>query len=134
MAEDDAAWRSQRLTTEQFLQRQVEQGRRISPIFSVPGMEIYIFRVDWLHAVDQGVAADFIGNTFESLLHKLPGRGKDERAHALSSRLWEYHKKPGSTDDGLKELTKKSFQRPSKTQPAKMKGSAAQIRGLGAIC
>ena len=32
-AADDADWRSSRLTTEAFLRRQMETGRRISPIF-----------------------------------------------------------------------------------------------------
>ena len=31
-----------------------------------------LFRVDWLHAVDQGVGADFAGGAFEALLPKLP--------------------------------------------------------------
>ena len=70
-AGDDAEWRRTRLTTHQFLARQVETGRKSSPIFSVLGVETYLFRADWLHSVDQGVGADFVGNVFESLLHEI---------------------------------------------------------------
>ena len=76
-AEDNAEWRFRRLTTQEFLKRQMETGRRISPIFSVFGVETYLFRVDWLHAVDAGVGADFAGNVFEAMLPKLPGSSQE---------------------------------------------------------
>jgi hypothetical protein len=128
-AQDDAEWRHNRLTTQEFLKRQMESGRRISPIFSVFGVETYLFRVDWLHAVDAGVGADFAGNVFEALLHKLPGSNKDARCHALNEKIQRFYERRG-TEDKLKGFKMASFQRPSATQPAKLKGSASQVRAL----
>jgi len=127
-ADDDAGWRSSRLTTEDFLRRQMETGRRISPIFSVFGVFIYLFRVDWLHAVDQGVAPDFAGNAFEALLPKIPGNNKEVRCNALNAKLQAFYARRG-TEDKLKCLNPKDFRR-IKKQPAKLKGSAAQMRAV----
>ena len=55
-ADTIAEWRHQRLSTLEFIHRQKELGKKISPIFSVQGVSNRIFRFDWLHAVDQGVA------------------------------------------------------------------------------
>ena len=126
-AADDAGWRSSRLTTEAFLRRQLETGRRISPIFSVFGVEVHLFRVDWLHAVDQGVGADFAGNAIEALLPKLPGANQEARCHALNEKLQAFYERRG-TEDKIKVLKLKTFKRASPLQAAKLKGSAAMIR------
>jgi hypothetical protein len=126
-AADDAGWRSSRLTTEAFLRRQLETGRRISPIFSVFGVEVHLFRVDWLHAVDQGVGADFAGNAIEALLPKLPGANQEARCHALNDKLQAFYERRG-TEDKIKVLKLKTFKRASPLQAAKLKGSAAMIR------
>ena len=42
----------------------------ICSIFAAPFLKGELFAIDWLHAVDQGVAADFAGNLLYSLLHK----------------------------------------------------------------
>ena len=128
-AEDNAEWRTSRLTTQEFLKRQMVTGRRISPIFSVFGVETYLFRVDWLHAVDAGVGADFAGNVFEAMLPKFPGSNQQERCHALNDKLHEFYERRG-TEDRIKDFQLKSFKRPSKNQPAKLKGSASQVRAV----
>ena len=125
-AADDADWRGSRLTTEDFLKRQMETGRRISPIFAVFGVKIYLFRVDWLHAVDQGVGADFAGNVFEALLPKLPGGSKGAKCHALNDKLQAFYDRLG-VEDRVKVLKKTSFKR-KQGQPAKLQGSASQVR------
>ena len=61
-AESDARWRRERFSLVEFLERQMRKGIAINPIFSVAGIILEIFRIDWLHAVDLGVAADFLGN------------------------------------------------------------------------
>ena len=127
-AEDGAEWRRSRLTTEEFLKRQMESGHRISPIFSVFGVEIYLFRIDWLHAVDQGVGADFAGNLFEGMLHKLPGRNQDARCHALNGKAQAFYERRG-TLDRIKVIKHTTFKR-KHAQPAKLKGSAAEVRAI----
>ena len=128
-ADDDAHWRHNRITTQEFIKRQMETGRRISPILFVFGVETYLFRVDWLHSCDQGVGADLAGNIFEALLPKLPGRNKEERCHSLNEKLQAWYERVGC-DDRIKGLQEKFFKRPSKTQPPKLKGSAAQVRAI----
>ena len=61
-AADDATWKHQRWTTEDFLAFLVTVGKELSPLLSVFGVFNTLFKVDWLHAVDQGVGAGFLGN------------------------------------------------------------------------
>ena len=128
-ASDDSDWRHARITTQEFIQRQIETGRRVSPIFYVHGVETYLFRVDWLHAVDQGVGADLAGNVFEALLHKVPGRSYAERCRALNEELQSFYEKNG-TEDRIKDFSHLTFKRKSPTQPAKLRGSAAEVRAI----
>ena len=71
------------LTTEEFLERNTNDGRVASVIFSLPGVDPSICRPDWMHAVDLGVTADICGHVFMELLRVF--RGKQETACA---RLW----------------------------------------------
>jgi hypothetical protein len=93
-------------------------------------VEIYLFRVDWLHSVDQGVGADLAGNVFEVLLPKLPGGNKAEKTMALNDKVQGFYKRNG-TLDRIKDFNVNSFKRASATQPAKLKGcSAACVRAI----
>ena len=93
-------------------------------------METYLFRVDWLHSVDQGVGADLARNVFEVLLPKLPGGNKRERCSALNDKLQAFYERNGTLDK-IKSLDVNSFKRASATQPAKLKGcSAATVRAI----
>ena len=127
-ADTSAEWRHQRLSTLEFIHRQKELGKKISPIFSVYGVSNRIFRFDRLHAVDQGVAADFFGNIMETLLPKMQGDSKAAQCETLNRKLqafYQRHKVP----DKVKCLKLKHFKRPSPTQPAKLKmASAAEVR------
>ena len=53
-------------------------GRKICPLLSVPGVKNTLFKVDWLHAVDSGVGADFLGNEFKTLLTEFAGNREDQ--------------------------------------------------------
>ena len=128
-ASDDAEWRSHRYNTNDFLAFLLSHGKPVSPIFSVFGVYTYLFRIDWLHCVDAGVGADFAGNIFEAMLPKVPGSNKPQRCHALNDKLQEFYGRTG-TEDKLKNFKLASFSRSSKNQPAKLKGSAAQVRAI----
>ncbi len=39
-----------------------ENDHDLSPIFKVAWVCVDVFKIDWLHVVDQGVGADFLGN------------------------------------------------------------------------
>ena len=127
-ADTTAEWRHQRLSTLEFIHRQKELGKKISPIFSVQGVSNRIFRFDWLHAVDQGVAADFFGNALETLLPKMAGDNKAAKRQTLNRKLQAFYKRH-KVQDKVKCLKLKHFKRPSATQPPKLKMvSAAEVR------
>ena len=130
MADADtiAEWRHQRLSILEFIHRQKELGKKISPIFSVQGVSNRIFRFDWLHAVDQGVAADFFGNALETLLPKMARDNKAAKCQTLNRKLQAFYKRH-KVQDKVKCLKLKHFKRPSATQPPKLKMvSAAEVR------
>ena len=79
------------MTDEDFLQRQLEQGKKTSPLMAAPGVTTKIFRRDWLHIVDQGVGADFLGNCFKTFLPFMPGGNKKERRLALWDRIRAFY-------------------------------------------
>ena len=57
----------------------------LNPISKIPWITAAIFKMDWLHATDQGCAADFLGNAFWAIKDKFPGRSQKERVRGL----WE---------------------------------------------
>jgi len=127
-ADTTAEWRHQRLSTLEFIHRQKKLGKKISPLFSVQGVSNRIFRFDWLHAVDQGVAADFFGNALETLLPKMAGDNKAAKCQTLNRKLQAFYKRH-KVQDKVKCLKLKHFKRPSATQPPKLKMvSAAEVR------
>ena len=77
-------WRQHRWDTNDFLLSRQQRGKTNSPI-NVFGVFTYLFRIDWLYAVDQGVGADFLGNFFVLLMQKMPGNTMEERVH----HIWE---------------------------------------------
>jgi hypothetical protein len=61
----------------------LESGHSISPLLSSPGVQLQIFRIDWLHAADQEVTADFLGNLLLLLTTKYAGKDVKERVAIL---------------------------------------------------
>ena len=104
------------------------EGRRISPLFKVFGVFTYLFRVDWLHSVDQGVGADLLGNLLCMILPKMPGSTIEEKVSGIWEECLDYYDR-WKIQDKIKDLHGKDF-RGTTTTPPKMKGSAAQIRAL----
>ena len=103
--------------------------RKISPLFSVTGVENTIFRVDWLHAVDQGVGADFLGNIFELFLTKLPGNSRSARCAELWQEVVKFYE-THSVKDQMKQLLPSNI-RESASKAPKLRGcNAASCRSL----
>ena len=90
--DSNASWRSSssRLSHWDLMQRILENGQTVSPIFSVPWLTIAAFRIDWLHAADQGVTVSFLGNLFVLLRNKLPGPTIEARTQLLWELIQEY--------------------------------------------
>ena len=90
-AESSAPWRSRRFTLTDFLERQMRKGCTINPIFAVSGITLEIFRIDWLHAVDLGVGADFLGNLLWMIAEKMPAPNQDSRVKLLQTEVNKYY-------------------------------------------
>lgn len=105
----------------------MRQGKGISPIFSVPGTTTKIFRRDWLHAADQGVGADFMGNFLKVLITVTPGASNKQRRSNLWTRIRAWYAAK-DVKDKLVGLRCAGIQ--TKKQPPKLKSSAAACRAL----
>ena len=58
-------------------------GAKLSPLLQVPWVTNEIFRVDWLHAADQGVTAEIVSDLPDPILDRFllrPQRGAPEVA------------------------------------------------------
>ena len=126
----DASWRrpENRLTHYGFVQRLLGQGRRMSPLFAAPGAHTSIFKFDWLHAVDQGVAADFLGNCFWFFLSFEPGNNQEERCSSLwlkVSKFYEDH----NVQDKLPRLKLTMLRKKGSSSP-KLRSKASEARAL----
>ena len=60
----DAAWRREKLSHADFLQRQADHAKWTSTFFDIPHVTMDTIKIDWLHAADLGVITDFLGNFF----------------------------------------------------------------------
>ena len=103
------------------------QGKVISSIFSAPGISLDTFKLDWLHIADLGVAADWLGQSFEHMLTKIEGRTKDARVKELWRRIQHYYK--NTTISKLDNLTSNMI-KATGARTAKLKAHAAESRGL----
>lgn len=123
----DATWRGQPLSHAECLLRILTSRGRVSPLLMAPWVTHKIFRMDWLHVSDLGVAADFIGNFFHAVQQIMPGQNKDERCANLWVEILAYYEAHGISDRF--DCMQLSFFEP-KDAPYKLRGSAAKIRAL----
>ena len=123
----DAKWRQERISHVDFLVRLHQLGLHPNPLFDAPFFSVSIFKIDWLHCMDLGCAADWIGNLFSYLLHKFPGQNLQDKCSSLFLRLqtlYSQNEVPGKYDN----LTVKMFRQEKKG--FKMRGKASEVRGL----
>ena len=124
-----APWRQERLGHWQFLQRTLELGKSVSPIFLCPELTVDCFLLDWLHCMDQGVSADWLGNLLWYLVsHKLPGASQSSRCKALYLKIKEWYAShpdvPSKYDDMKTTMLRQKGLSP------KLRGKAGEVRGL----
>ena len=125
----DAPWSSDPLSHWDCLNRVLNRGESVSPLLSgrAPWVTTKIFRKDWLHASDQGVAADFIGNLFRLLQTKFPGGNVKARTAALFLDIEQFYDR-NRTHDRLQTLVPKMIKQDRKAP--KLRCSAAECRAL----
>lgn len=124
-----AAWRQpeNRLSHWDLLSRWHQQGVRPSPLFGAPFLVSQCFAIDWLHAVDQGVGPDYLGNLFWHVLPQLPGNNRKEKVSSLFMKIDEFYRRQ-PTDSRLDDLTALMIKAPKKGP--KLRSKAAEARGL----
>ena len=59
---------------------------------------INMFKLDWLHIMDLGVAADVAGNVLWLLQGKMPGANVKTRVSQLYLQIAKYYKETGVQD------------------------------------
>ncbi len=124
----DAPWRRDRASHWDLLWRIRNRGLQPSPLMSAPGLRHTGFRVDWLHVMDKGVAADFLGSLFVTLLPKMEGATNQERLHCLFGHIQTYNR-DHILDSQLDALTLGMFV-PQRGASPKLSCKAAEARGL----
>ena len=108
--------------------RILENGHLVPPLLQAPWVDSSIFRIDWLHCADQGVAADFLGNLLQALQRKCRGRNVSERMESLWQKVQDFYKAKG-VEDRLQALTAGMVQ-----QPKKVPSSERALRSAGHWC
>ena len=126
-AEETASWRHNRLNHEQFLLRQMENGKTISPLFEAPHADKKVIRRDWLHNCDHGVGQDFAGNVLKVFAGKMHAPNHKESVLLLWDYIQDWYVRKGERDK-MAQLTPGAIQQPKKGP--KLNASAACVRAV----
>ena len=106
-----------------------ERKKPCSPLFDLPGVDNYTMKADWMHAVDEGIAATICGNVLAELEKLYPSLQKAERVAEMWADIRDlYQKFDVPPSSRLPKLSEKDIQKSGK-QP-ELSGKAAHIRGL----
>lgn len=126
----EASWKQpcQRHDHWSLMAKILSEGHTMSPIFSAPFLTTGQFIIDWLHCCDLGVGQDWLGNLFNFILSKMPGRNKELRLKALFHRMQQFYAENG-TESCLDDLTPTMIKKDPKS-PYKLRSKAAETRGL----
>ena len=124
----EASWRSNPLTSAEVIGRLILRHGCINRLLEAPWVKTDIFKMDWLHAADQGITADFIGNVFHHWVQNdvFPGSTKDDRYAQLWQEIQAWYEEE-QVQDRLDAL-KKTFV--EKRQGMKLRCSGAKCRAL----
>ena len=123
----EARWRNEGLSNAECLLKIMQRKGRLNPILTAPWVKTRIFRMDWLHIGDLGVAADFVGNFLHEVLDRFPGDNKKEKCASLYSEMEAYYNE-NNVQDRYDCMLPTFFE--GKDKPYKLRGSAAKIRAL----
>ena len=124
---EEARWRAAQHTLASLIESIFAKGKMINPLLSIPGMHIRVFRLDWLHVVDQGVGADCMGNVLYMLRGKMPGGNVEARQKALWTQVEAWYKRD-NIEDRLQNLTQGMIK--AQIKGPKLRASGAQVRAL----
>ena len=123
-----APWRTgARKNWQDVVQAILRSGQRVNPLLMCAYVNLQVCRIDWLHAADMGVAADFMGSTLWLLQRKLPQPNQKERVAALWDQISAWYVAE-EVNDRIRTLTVTMIKRDKKWPKLKM--SAAHCRNL----
>ena len=112
----------------QALERLLEGGGELSPLWSVPWMRMEALRIDWLHVADQGITPVFLAGLFHVVItDKSIGPNQEARLKVLWASIKEFYMRTGVVDK-LHDLTLTMIK--PKKGPLELGGSGAQVRAL----
>ena len=123
-----ASWRTNRVSHMDFLTRLHQKGLSASCLFDAPLFDISIFKIDWLHCMDLGCAADWIGNVFNYILDKFPGSSASAKCSALFLKILAYYARHPELPGKYENLVVTMFRQKKKN--FKLRGKASEVRGL----
>lgn len=125
-----AAWKKpdHRLTHHDVMAGILAKNQSISPLFAIPFLTVDNIKIDWLHCMDLGVAADYLGSLFSLLLTVLPGASQTERCNALFTKIREYYARTGS-ESKLPKLVPTMIKKDKAPFP-KLRAKAGEVRDL----
>ncbi|CAE7411957.1 unnamed protein product [Symbiodinium sp. CCMP2592] len=121
--------RSSRLSHYQFLARQISEGKNLSPLFSCPCFSVQKCCIDWLHCMDLGCAADYMGGLFHMVVQtKLPERSVHDRCKNLFGDIQNYYRR-NLSQSRMSTLTPLMLKGKNKKWP-KLRAKAGEARDL----
>ena len=123
----DASWQGTALSHWEVLERIIKEGKVLNPLLMVPWVKAAIFRIDWLHACDQGAAPDFLGNLFWQLQKLLPGNSIKARVSILNEKVLAFYE-ANNVQDRFDKILPEHFVQ--KGKGFKLRGSGAKVRAL----
>ena len=126
-----APWRSARLGHFDLMNRILEGGNDINPLFSSPGFTSQQVLLDWLRTMDLGVTADFLGNLFYHLVKGpvyIEGSTQEQKVRNLFVTMQAYYKE-GQPSSRLQNLTLLMIRKSTSSSP-KLRAKAAEARSL----
>ncbi|CAE7307171.1 unnamed protein product [Symbiodinium sp. CCMP2592] len=88
-----------------------------------------VIRLDWLHIMDLGCAADAAGNVLYHLQSKMPGSNITKRTGELYKEISQEYKNQGVASDRLATLTETMYRKEAGKAP-KLKAKGAETRKL----
>ena len=117
-----APWRQNRKSWGDVIGCILRSGCKVNPLFQAPYVSLRVIRIDWLHAADMGVSADFQGGTLWHLQAKVAGSTVTKRVSELNDKLHEFYEANGARDR-LKCLGARVIKRDKKAPKLKMQGA-----------
>ena len=124
-----ASWRQAFFSQWSFMERFFREARPISPVWAFPGFTLSAVRLDWLHIVDLGIAADTCGNILWQLQEKMEGDNIKDRLATLFLLIRAAYKRHGVDQDTLATLTQTMIRKDA-SSPPKLKAKGAEVRRL----